>query len=654
VSAGKAKPNEPREPLRTEFIPPGKIRCYITGELRGETPEENVRQRIARSLVEEYGYPKEDIELEFRVRVGVSRKRVDIAVFTHGQSHTQENVFLIAETKREEIKPTDRENGVDQLKSYLAACFNAKWGLWVGSELQACEVTVEEGQRRPVEVADIPPYGKTQAPRITFDQLIPAEGLRDVLKRCHNYIYANQGLPKDQAFHELLKLIFCKVHDERTSAGDMRFDVSNEERRSTLGQRQLRQRVAQLFDEVKDKYAYIFQGDDQIRLDDRVLAYIIGELRRYSLLQTTTDVKGEAYQEVVRANLRGARGEFFTPPNVCQMAVQVVFHTYTKDRWLSLKVLDPACGTGGFLRATMNLWRDHIYEQEMRKWKRWDKASDEAAARLKDLCDRNLFGIDINPDLVRAAQMNLVMHGDGSSNVFQGNSLLPPGEWRGNLQERVRLGDFDVVFTNPPFGAGPGLAVDDPHILDQLELARFEATNPRGAIPPEQLFIERCWQFVKPGGRVAIVLPDSILSNPGLVFIRRWILKRCRVIASVDLPVETFLAFGGTGTQTSVLVLQKKSHDEMRLEEATGRLQDYDVFMALCKTMGYDRRGNDLWLRTPEGEIIERETVNPVITRTSEGVTIYEAKRELRRVRDDEVIQVAAVFEGWLEDKAGR
>ena len=156
------------------YIPPGKIRCYITGKLRNDKPEEHVRQRVARSLVEEYGYPKEDIELEFRIYVGRSRKPVDIAVFIHGKSHTQENIFLIAETKREEIKPTDRDNGVDQLKSYLAACPNAKWGLWVGSELQAYEVVIEIGTRKTVEVADIPPYGKTQPPRITFDQLVPS------------------------------------------------------------------------------------------------------------------------------------------------------------------------------------------------------------------------------------------------------------------------------------------------------------------------------------------------------------------------------------------------------------------------------------------------------------------------------------------------
>jgi type I restriction enzyme M protein len=139
-----------------------------------------------------------------------------------------------------------------------------------------------------------------------------------------------------------------------------------------------------------------------------------------------------------------------------------------------------------------------------------------------------------------------------------------------------------------------------------------------------------------------------------LVFIRHWVLKRCRIIASIDLPVETFLAFGGTGTQTSVLVLQKKTEEEVRLEEAARQIQDYEVFMALCQTMGYDRRGNDLWLRTPEGEIIEQEVTARVITRTPEGIVIYEPKRELRRRRDDDVSQVASLFQQWWREKGRR
>lgn len=634
------------------FIPAGKIRCYINGELRNDTPEEHVRQRVARSFVEEYGYDPRDIALEFRINVGRAKKRVDIAIFKHGQPHIQENIFIIGEAKREEIKPTDRDNGAGQLMSYLSACFNAKWGLWIGSELQVFEIVTEAGERKSVDVADLPPYGKTQAPRITFDNLRPAEGLRDTFKRCHNYIYANQGTPKDQAFHDLLKLIFCKVYDEQTTTGEMRFDITTEERRSALGQRRLRQRIDELFKEVKDNYPYIFSSKDSIRLDDRVLAYIVGELRRFSLLDTATDVKGEAYQEIVRENLRGARGEFFTPPNACQMAVEMIFALYPPEKWLSLKILDPACGTGGFLKAVMNFWGEYIFEIEERKWKgRPDKVSDESASRLKDVCNRNLFGVDINPELVRASQMNLVMNGDGSTNVIQDNSLLPIGEWQHNDKTKIQLGSLDIVVTNPPFGTGPGLAIDDPHVLDQFELTRFEASAPHSSLPPEQIFIERCYQFLRPGGIMAIVLPDSILSNPGLLFIRRWILKHCRVIASIDLPVETFLAFGGTGTQTSILLLQKKTAEEMRLEDAAGRMQDYKTFMVLCETMGYDRRGNDLWLRTPEGDIIEQEAAKRVAKRTPAGSIIYEMKHELQRMRDDDVSKVSSLFAKWLSPK---
>src|SRR5262249_37330372 len=156
----------------------------------------------------------------------------------------------------------------------------------------------------------------------------------------------------------------------------------------------------------------------------------------------------------------------------------------------------------------------------------------------------NLVGIDFNPVLVRAAQMNLVMHGDGSTNVFHANSLLPPGEWPSeppnDVQRRVRPGTFDIILTNPPFGSK--IPIDDPYILGQFELARFEMEKGqrRASMPPEQLFIERCLYLLRPGGRLAIVLPDSILSNPGLAFIRRWVLKLARVIASIDLPQVTF------------------------------------------------------------------------------------------------------------------
>jgi type I restriction enzyme M protein len=344
------------------LIPPGKLRCIITDKLRSDTPEENVRQRIARSLVENYGYSPADIEIEFTVVMGRSKKRADIAIFLPEDKHKQENVRIIVECKHEGVKPTDRDNGVDQLHSYLAACSNAQYGMWVGSELQVWEViTTPSGKREIVLATDIPRFG-SDAPRpLTFADLVPAhDELIGVFKRCHNYIYGNQGLQKEPAFQELLKLIFCKVYDEDTSSDAMRFFISNEDRRSDIGQRRLRSGMEQLFDDVKSYYPYIFGTTEQIILDNRVLAYVVGELQRFSLLQTEADVKGAAYEQLVGSNLRGDRGEFFTPRNVCEMAARMVFATYPQEKLTKLRVLDPACGTGGFLVAAMNVWREQL------------------------------------------------------------------------------------------------------------------------------------------------------------------------------------------------------------------------------------------------------------------------------------------------------
>lgn len=627
--------------LTASVVPEGKVRCYIDDTLHRDTPEEHVRQRLLRSLVEEYGYPREDIECFFSINVGRAKKRPDIVIFGHGRPHTQSEIRAIVEAKTQNMKPEDRDNGVGQLESYLSACLNAGYGIWAGSEIRVYEVVVEQGLRKPIVTTDIPRFGKEKPSRLTFRDLVPAHkglgerGLRELFKRCHNYIYVNQGPQKEIAFHEFLKLIFCKVHDELSTSGEMKFDITPEERRSTLGRSQLRQRIRELFEEVKARYPHIFRPDEQIQLNEVVLAYIVSELRRYSLLLTTTDVKGNAYEEIVGPNLRGDRGEFFTPRNVCKMATQIVFSTYPKDKWLNLRILDPACGTGGFLIMVKNLWREVIEEQERQKWTSDQESRQSTYLRLKEVCNANLFGIDINPALVRACQMNLIMHGgereDGSHNVFAVDSLHHPGEWDLPEIHDIRLNGFDIVVTNPPFGAGPGLTVDDPYTLEQYELRTFEIETPRTSMPPERLFVERCWQFLKPGGRMAIVLPDSILSNPGLAWIRSWILRRCRIIASIDLPTETFEAHGGTGTQTSVLVLQKMTPEEIRIRGETKKLADYEIFMSICATAGYDRRGNDKWMRTPEGELISGP--------------------DKQLIRDDDVSLVAPLFSRWVKEK---
>ena len=604
------------------FIPAGKIRCFVTGKLRRDTAEENVRQRWARSLVGEYGYDVQDMAVEFPVKMGTQRKRADIVIFNAGGPRRQDSVAIIVEVKREDVSPRNKDEGVEQLKSYMSACSSCKFGLWVGSEKSAYE-KAEEG--RIEDTTDIPRFGDTQPQPPKFHELTPATDLKASLRRCHNYIYANQGIQKAEAFHELQKLIFCKVLDEKEVVEDLRFFVLGEERKSIAGQRRLRdERIALLFEDVKNRYPYIFEPDERIKLNLKVLAYIVSELQRYSLLNTQTDVKGQAYEELVGANLRGDRGEFFTPRNVCDMAVRMVLSLHSNQKMASLKVLDCCCGTGGFLVSVINSLREKITGFEMVRGGTEEERRTRIGERLKSLAERNLFGMDINPFLVRTTQMNLVMHGDGSANVFQGDSLAAPGEWEDDgARQKIKQGTFDIVVTNPPFGGQAH--IDDPHILSRYDLPAYNTKDTRSLMPSEQLFVEGALKYVKPGGYLVIVLPRSIANNPGLKFIRGWLLRNARLVASIDLPKETF-AEGGGVPNPSVLMLQRFTREEVKLAQA-GALDAYDIFMAIPKRVGIDQRGNDIHVRTPEGLIVLDENAEPTI--------------------DDDLPKVVSAFKEW-------
>lgn len=609
-----------------QLIPAGKIRCFITGKLRPDKPEEHVRQRWARSLVEEYRYKREDIWIEFPIKMGTAKKSADIVVFKEGAPHKQENIFIILEAKREDVLPKNKEEGVGQLKTYMAASSQCRYGLWVGSERQGFEKdkdgAIIEG------LVDIPSRGDLE-PRVPrFSDLSPAVELETTFKRCHNYIYANQGLQKAEAFHEMLKLIFCKVYDETESAGELRFYIRTEERRSEAGQRRvMTERIAPLFDAVKERYPYIFKANEEIALNRRVLAYIVSELQRISLLRSQTDVKGAAYEVLVGANLRGDRGEFFTPRNVCDMAVHMSVSLFPSRRMTNLKILDCCCGTGGFLVSAINRIRETVTANETAKGGSDEAIRGRVSARVKEIAERNLFGLDINPFLVRTTQMNLVMHGDGSANVFPADSLLAPGEWEEEAaRKKIIPGSMDICVTNPPFGGKA--VIDDPHILSRYELPNFDAPNMRASMPAEQLFVEAALKYVKPGGILAIVLPDSILNNPGLSFIREWAFIRARIVASVDLPKETFAASGGV-PNPSVLLLQRLTKEEIKLAEARA-LDDYEVFMSIPRTAGRDKRGNPKFYRTPEGFEILNDRNEPTL--------------------DDEVPLVAKAFDAWRQE----
>jgi type I restriction enzyme M protein len=497
------------------------------------------------------------------------------------------------------------------------------------------------------------------------------DNLLFTFKTCHNHIYVNEGLQKQPAFFELLKVIFCKIEDERNIPKPLDFYATSEERSNGDGQLTVKNRIEKIFERVKNekKNARIFEPNDTINLHPRTLAYIVSELQKYSLLNTRIDIKGKAYEEIVGANLRGDRGEFFTPRNVMNMVVEMINPTIDE------KVLDSSCGTGGFLVTAMTHAMQALKEEfikdigkEKENWSDYEKKAFQD--KISDMAKNNYYGFDINPDLVKATKMNMVMNNDGSGNIFQTNSLLPPHEWtddfkthlsnslqidKRTIKNKDDIEFFDVIVTNPPFGSK--IPIKDHAILSQFELAKIWSQDKstekwtmtdryQSSVSPEILFIERCYQFLKPGGRMGIVLPDALLGSPGTGYIREWLIKNTKIIASLDLHEDTFQP--KNGTQTSVLILQKKTKEEILLEERTGQMADYNIFMAIIDKIGHDKRGNTLFKRDNYGNEImvpEKQAIIKVDEVSTGDKTAQLESRE--KIVDDQTVLVPNIFKNW-------
>ena len=637
------------------IVPPGKVLDFIDATIRNDTPEEYVRQEILKSLVREYRYSPDDIAVEFPVKIGSKRARLDIVLFPPGTpkaKRTQLNAHIVVECKRPGTSPASRTEGIAQLHSYLAVCPSAVGGMWTnGTDLAAFQMVVENGVRTPHEIHDIPHFGQSiaEADRPDFNDLRPAasDSLLFAFRRSHDYISGNQGMQKPEAFWELLKLIFCKIQDERHSQRPD-FYASESERQSAAGLMRVRKRLADLFAAVKKAYPQIFKDSEEIELQPNILAYIVTQLQMYSLLSSDVDVKGKAYEEVVGSNLRGDRGEFFTPRNVCRMMVEML------DPSENEVVLDPACGTGGFLIAAMNFVVDRI-RRDVRNSGRSKAAQDEAIrTRISAFLSRGLIGLDFNPNLVRATKMNMVMNNDGSGGLYQANSLAMPITWAKDLRDRNILSSVDRILTNPPFGSK--IPIDDPTLLDQYALGhswtyddktdKWVQGTETTARPPEILFIERCVELLKPGtGIAAMVLPDGILGSPGLGFVRQWLLERTQILASIDLHPDTFQP--GTSVQTSVLVVRRKAPDELAVEKLAGVMQDYDVFMAICDHVGHDKRGNLVYVRDENGFEVVRE-VDDAVTSTPDHAEESMHHTAQERVVDDNTREIARAYRQWV------
>lgn len=663
----------------TSAIEDGKILDYITGKPIAENDKERVRQRIARALFHEYGISVDDMVPDFKVKVDGANKKIDIAIFEPGAAHTPENVRRLVVCQKE-LKLGDRgaykmrdheqaEKDLEVLKDAMAACENCKYGLWTnGLEFFFFHVNRKRFDAKFSPIGDWPLSDESIGTRdvVSHAKLRRAdpEMLRTAFRRCHNFIHGNEGMPKDAAFWQFLYLIFAKMHDERQPNDARRFWAGRFEKNGQLvdeqfdaaGHKAIRKRIEPLFDEVKKKYSTVFRGNEEISLSDRALAFMVSELAKYDFGRTDVDAKGAAYQEIVGTNLRGDRGQYFTPRGAIKLVVAML------DPKPNERVIDPACGTGGFLTATLaHLAHKFQKEKGIEPGAESTQEFISIQERLGEFVKKNLFGADFDPFLVRAAQMNAVMASNTEANLFNLNSLEFPGGHLAGLPEAKKvaeLGTMDVVLTNPPFGSE--IPITDPNILKHFELAHiWERTEDggyrntgrlQGSVAPEVLFIERCVDWLKPCGRTGIVLPDGILGNPGDEYIRWWILRHTWVLASIDLPVEVFVVEAKVNILTSLLFLKKKTHREVQAADLGGK-NDYPVFMAVAERVGVDRRGNTLYKRGPDGEEL-LEDVEEVERIRVNGHFVTRSLRRKKKMLDDDLPLIANAYQAFRKQNS--
>lgn len=654
-----------------------EIVCALTNRVVKSTDKELTLQSMIAMISDEYGFAPEDMERDFKVKYtdadsGTTKtQKVDLAIFEEGRAHDTANLIrIVIVAKDSKVKPNDKKSGVSATMENILFCTNCDFGCWTnGEDLHYLHSYEDEwGQPDVEDITDFPACGQTlEDLEAQGERALPRkpanESLVKTFKRCHDYIYGNEGMKKT-AFWELLNLIFTKLYDEKRRISDAkegisyrrRFWVGVKEQNTEEGRKAVAERIKGLFEELKESQMFrdVFDGNEQIMLSDRGLAFVAGELAKYSFLDATVDVKGTAYETIVSNTLKQEAGQFFTPRNIIKCMVEML------DPDKNTRVLDPACGSGGFLVMVLDHVRrkiarelypdlDELHLEEMLN-------APDVDDQVREYAEKMIFGFDFDPDLKKAARMNMVMAGDGHSNIYNINSLDYPQGSKPDVpliaqavNESIRnsadhdfpfgvsddnaQGKFDMVFTNPPFGAKVEV---DKEISERYEL---------NSTAPEVLFIEACYNYLKPGGKMAIVLPDGILGNPNTESVRLWILKHFRLLASVDLPVETFLP--QVGVQASLLFLQKKTEAEklVPIEQ-----EDYDVFMAIVEQVGKDRRGVPIYERDDDGAEILFPHIKQTLVHLDNGREQVRSRNERIKHLADDLPKVSAAYKLFKEE----
>lgn len=562
----------------------GFIIDFISEKKVEATPEEvNAVQVFSKRLVEDYCYDKNQIQTrpQFRVRKHPSDERkeypVDIAVFKNS-SKTEENLFMIVECKQPK-----REEGVEQLKLYLDMS-PAQVGVWFNGEEHEYlhKILRPDGSRIYEPLPNIPRKGQRIADIGKFKRkdLKAPHNLRAVFKDLRNHLAGlTTGITRDEVLaQQIINLLFCKIYDELNTGSEemVTFRCGVNEDKD-----EVKKRICDLFENnVKSEYSDIFDKTDVITLDSDSITYIVGELQNYCVIDAERQALGDAFEVFIGPALKGSEGQFFTPRNVVKLAVKIL------DPQPNEFVIDPACGSGGFLIVAL----EHVWEEIRKEGERRKLGEEWIKNRQKKLATEYFRGIDKDRFLHKVTKAYMAIVGDGREGIFCENTLFLPTSWSPETQKKIKLGTFEVLFTNPPFGIkipikGEGILKQYPNLgfkWKRREDKWKKTVKLQKQQPPQILFIERCLQLLEEGGRMAIVLPDGILGGTKAGYIAHTIINKTRIIALIDCPIETFTSM----TKTHLVLLQKKKRGV--------DYSNYPIFMAIAEKVGHDRKGRPI------------------------------------------------------------
>lgn len=532
-------------------------------------PEEQVRAEFYSELIYKYKYEPKRIGLEVEVP---RRKPTDWADIVVYEDDDGKKPYIVVECKRDGISEAEIKQAIEQVFGN-ANSLRSKYAIVVaGSVRIAFDIAnYPPSERENNIISDIPiRYGKV--PKYTFKKGAPEivfgvgdrelrkptrQELLNKFQQCHDIIWEGGRRNPAEAFDEMSKLMFCKIWDERwiTKKGEYyRFQIGTHETKKEIASR-----VKEIYKKAQMLEPGVFE--ESIKVSDAIIYSVVQILQEISLSRADLDAKGEAFEHFLGKIFKGEMGQYFTPRELVRFMVSFLEPTEFDY------VIDPACGSGGFLLEVLEQIREKLNKE---------LDIEDAKDRWKNFALDQVWGIEINSQLARVAMMNMILHEDGHTNIENGDALDEPETW---AKEGIRKNfgkKFNLLITNPPFGA-------EVKWEEKQYLARYKLGKKKKRQKTEILFIERAIEFLKPGGRMGIVLPDGILTNSTLQYVRDFIMERAQILGIISLPPGAFTYYGA-GVKASLVFLRKKKEGENLPE-------NYPIFMAEVKHIGYDTTG---------------------------------------------------------------